>query len=131
LDGKTSVPASSSDRELRSLEETILRLNQAFPPQSMDNNTRKRMLFDFKIRQQKIEAPSRPVIWRSQQMFQRIGLAVAVSAILIAILLMIPSFITGSGSMQASAGLHSQSIGLLVILVGAVLLLGFWLARRK
>jgi len=89
------------------------------------------MLFDFKIRQQKIEAPSRPVIWRSQQMFQRIGLAVAVSAILIAILLMIPSFITGSGSMQASAGLHSQSIGLLVILVGAVLLLGFWLARRK
>ena len=31
MDGKTAILASSSDTELRGLEETVMRLNQAFP----------------------------------------------------------------------------------------------------
>ncbi len=131
LDGKISAPASSSDQKLRGLEETILRLNQAFPSQPMNENTARRMAFDFKIRRQKIEPSPRPVFWGSKQTFQRLGLAVAVIAIIIAVIAIGPSLVSGGNNIPASAGLHPLSIGLFVVIIGGILLLAIWLGRRK
>ncbi|HUI88280.1 MAG TPA: hypothetical protein VLX61_06100 [Anaerolineales bacterium] len=132
LDGKPAVADSThSDEELRGLEETVLLLNQTFPSQAIDEKLVKRMQFDFKIRRQKIAVPARSVFWWSRQTLQRVVLAVVIIAIIISIFLVIPFFPSGSGNIQGSAGLHPQSIGLLVVLAGVVLLLAIWLGRRK
>jgi hypothetical protein len=132
LNGKAStLHASDSDEELLGLEETALRLNLAFPQQAMDEKTIKRMQADFKMRRQKINASSHPVFWWSQQNRQRLVLAVAIVAIILAVFLILPFFASGSGNTQASAGLHPQNIGLLAFLIGGVVLLAIWLGRRK
>ncbi|HUH96023.1 MAG TPA: hypothetical protein VLZ89_01600 [Anaerolineales bacterium] len=131
LDGKP-LPARASDlsEALGGLEETILRLNRAFPPQALAEKTMKRMQLDFKIRRQRTAPPARPAFWWPQQTLQRLVLALAV-IVVIAVLVIISLFVSGSGGLQASAGLHPQSIVLSVFLIGGVLLLAFWLGRRK
>ena len=131
LTGKTSAAHSSHpEEELRGLEETVLRLHRAYPQQTMDGKTTKRMLFDFEIRKQKINTSSHPVFWWSQQTLQRSVLVLAVVAILVSVFLIIPFFALGNGGIQASAGLHPQGIGLLVLLIGGILLV-VWLVKSR
>ncbi len=130
LDGKISI-ASSSDPEMRSLEETILRLNQAYPRVALDEKTIKHMWADFKTRRQWDSGLFHPVFWWSRQTRERFGLALGVVAIVLAALLFMPTLFGGIGNTQGSAGLYPQSIGLLIFLIGGVLLLAVWLGRRK
>jgi len=49
LDGK-KTPASTSDAELVGLEKTLLRLNDAFPPEELDEAKSRQMLTRLKAR---------------------------------------------------------------------------------
>ncbi len=128
LAGKTAALASPSDPELRQLEETALRLSQAFPGRTPDEKTSKHMLADFKSRLRRRDA-SRPA-WQSQQTRRQIGLALAGAAILVSLVILVPFLTTGGGSTQGTAGLQPLNIGLLIGL-GVVLILALWLVRRK
>ncbi len=120
--------ALASDPELRQTEEVILRLKQAFPEQALEEKTVKRMQADFKSRLRKAN-PARPG-WQSRQTRQRIGMALAAAALLVAFLILTPFLFTGSGNVQGTAGLEPQSLGLLAGLA-VILVLAIWLIRRK
>ncbi len=129
LDGKTAVLASTSDRELRSLEDAVMRLNQAFPKESLDEKTLKRMQADFKVRARKASASSRST-WQSQQSRQRFVLAFAMIAILAAIFISMPFFNLGSGEIQGTAGINAGGT-LLLVAIGCVIAILIWLRLRK
>ncbi len=129
LDGKTAVLASSADDELRGLEETIMRLNQVLPHKAPDEATLKRLQADFTSRARSAGRSSRPV-WQSRQSRQRLILAFTAIVILVAIFIGIPFLLSGSGNIQATAGLQPQSILALVAIGGTVVLL-IWLGHRK
>ncbi len=120
--------ALASDPELRQAEELILRLKQAYPEQVLEEKAVKRLQADFKTRLRKANS-ARPG-WRSQQTRQRIGLALAAAAVLVALVIFAPFLFTSSGNVQGTAGLQPQSIGWLIGL-GVVLALAIWLVRRK
>lgn len=129
MDGKTAVLASSSTDELRGLEETVMRLNRAFPKEPLDERTVKRLQADLKSRIRKAGSTSSPA-WQSRQTRQRFVLAFAVVAILAAIFIAAPFLTSGTGDVQGTAGLQPQSFALLAVL-GCVAVLAFWLGRRK
>ncbi len=129
LDGKTTVLASGTDRELRELENTVMRINRAFPKEALDEKTLKRMQADFKSRARKASAPSRP-IWQSQQSRQRFVLAFAMIAILAAIFVSLPFLNTGNGEIQGTAGINAGGT-LLLVAIGCVIAILIWLRLRK
>jgi hypothetical protein len=129
MDGKTALLASSSDDDLRGIEETVMRLNRAFPQEKLDERTIRRMQADFKTRVRKSNSTSRP-IWQSRQFRQRFTLAFAAITILAAIFIITPFITAGTGNIQGTAGEHPGNIALLAIL-GCVFILILWLGRRK
>lgn len=130
MDGKITAIASSSDQELRGLEETVMRFKRAFPTEPLDEKKLERMQADFKTRIRKESLISSRPAWQSRQFRQRFVLAFAAIAILVAIFMITPFLTSGIGDVQGTAGLQSQSIVLLAIL-GGVIVLVFWLGRRK
>lgn len=129
LDGKTSVLASPADGELRGLEETILRLNQALPRESPDEQTLRRLQADFKARARRAGSSSKPV-WQSQQSRQRLILVFAAIAILAVIFIALPFLTIGNGSTQATAGLQPGG-AILLIAAGCIIAFLIWQGRRK
>ena len=129
LDGKTSVLASSADGELRGLEETILRLNQALPRESPSEQTLRRLQADFKARARRAGSSSKPV-WQSQQSRQRLILVFAAIAILTVIFIALPFLTIGNGSTQATAGLQPGG-AVLLIAAGSIIAFLIWQGRRK
>lgn len=128
LKGKTAVLAASSDEELRGLEDTVVRLHQGLPNGAMDAKVRKRLIQDFKTHMRDT-APTQSV-WRSRQSRQRMILTFAAIIVLAAIFLLSPFLNTGAGSVQATAGLQSPGV---LILIGLAVIAGLaiWLGRRK
>ena len=129
LDGKTSVLASPADGELRGLEETILRLNQAFPQQALEEKTLNRLQANFKVRARRAGSSSKPV-WQSQQSRQRLILVFAAIAILAVIFIALPFLTIGNGSAQATAGLQPGGAALLIA-AGCIIAFLVWQGRRK
>jgi hypothetical protein len=129
LEGKADEAASSQDAELRGLEETVLRLNRAFPKGAPDASNASRLQSDFQARVRK-ENREQPPAWRSRQSRQRLGLLFAAIAIVIVVLVVTPLLPVDKGSILGTAGTQLPGIGLAVVL-GALLLLALWLARRK
>jgi len=129
LGGKTADPAASPDTELRGLEETVLQLNRAFPRDALDASSARRLQSDFQARVRKENREQRPA-WRSRQSRQRFGLLFAAIAIVIIVLVITPLLPVDNGSILGTAGTQIKGIGLAVVL-GALLLLALWLARRK
>ena len=129
LEGKTAVLASSSDDELRGIEETVIRLNRAFAKEPLDEKTLKRLQADLKSRIRKANSIARPV-WQSRQSRQRLALVYAAIVILAAIFITTTFLTSGTGDIQGTAGFQPQNIALLTIL-GCVIVLAFWLGRRK
>jgi hypothetical protein len=129
LDGKTAVIASSTDDELRLLEETVMRLHQGLPKGALAEQDLKRMQADFKTRARKASSSARPN-WQSQQSRQRMTLAFAAIAILAAIFILLPFLTAGGGEVQGTAGFQPQGAFLLLAVGGAIVLL-IWLGRRK
>jgi hypothetical protein len=132
LDGKTADSASSADPELRGLEETVLRLNQAFPKGSLDASAARRLQMDFQARLRKDGRESQPA-WRSlrsRQSRQRFALLLTVIAVIVVLLVITPLLPVDNGGILGTAGTQGQGIGLAIGL-GALLLVFLWLARRK
>ena len=129
LDGKTAVVASATDNELRSLEETVMRLHQGLPKGALNEQELRRMQADFKTRARRASMSSRPD-WQSQQSRPWIIPAFAAIAIFAAIFILMPFLTTGSGEVQGTAGFQPQGAFLLLGVGGAIVLL-IWLGRRK
>ncbi|HEX2696441.1 MAG TPA: hypothetical protein VHM28_01960 [Anaerolineales bacterium] len=131
MEGKTAVFASTTDDELRRLEETVMRLNQAFPQKALDEKTLGRLQTDFKSRARKASTSSQPA-WQSQQSRQRFILAFTAIAILVAIFIALPLGMFGNGSLTGTAGFQPSSTFLLAAFgLGCVIAVLIWLRLRK
>ena len=128
-DGKRT--ASSSDPEMVSLENTILSIKKNLPSEAPDSATTKQMLVRLKARIKREEEAPKVSIWKKLFDFQsnpQVGMILAVATILILAVVTIPS-IQGNGIITGTAS-STNSI-LVVGGVIVVILLGYWLARRK
>ncbi len=126
LDGKTSIPASPADNELRGLEETVLRLKQSLTQEALDEKTLKHMQANFKARARQAE-PS--PVWQFLRPRQRLVLAFA-GAVLATILIALPLLTSNDNSVQGTAGFQSEGV-LLLAGLGCVIVLLIWARRRK
>lgn len=127
LEARTAADTPSND-ELRGLQDTILRLNRAFPPGTLDEQTRQRMQMDFKARVRK-DGPSAGPAWRSQQSRQRLILVLS-TILLLVIFILAPFLSSGSGNAQGTAGLQTQTLALWIVFGGVIAFI-LWLGRRK
>src|SRR5512146_508428 len=87
LDGQASAPASPADSELRSLEEAVLRLEQALPRQAPDEKTLRHLQANFQARVRKADCPTIPTwqFWRPRQRFVMAFAMVVLAVLLIAV----------------------------------------------
>ena len=133
LDGETAPIASGSDDELLRLEQMVLRLTHAFPPEPQTDARAKQMLVRFKgrVRREENQA-AKPSIWKRLFDFQsnpQTGLLLAAVVVLILAVVAIPSVqLPGSSATGAAAGGVSFYIAAGVLLV---LLAAYWGTRKK
>lgn len=123
----------SADEELRGLEETLLRLNRAFPREAMNVETVKRMQADFRIRKrrQATQEQAGRQTWLSSLFQSPVALAVATFVVISVFAFLASSLTTSDPSMSGTAGTQTQPIGFLLILGVIVILLALWSGRRK
>lgn len=135
LDGKIERSASNPDEELLSLEKTILRLSDSFPPPTVDEAKTKQMLVRLKSRMKREEeqAAAKPSIWKrlfDLQSNPQMGLIFAVAAVVILAIVVIPSM--RSPADPSMVGTATTGTGILTALgLGGLLLIVYWLSRRK
>ena len=132
MQGKQNQPASTSTDELRSLEETILRLNTSLPPTSLDDASIKQMQVRLKARIRREEKNVKASFWEKwfgRNVSPQLGLAFAVLAILIVAIVSVPSLTTVSPS---TTGTATASVNLFIAIgLAGVVLIILWVIRRK
>jgi hypothetical protein len=130
LQDKAADLAPEADKDLRSLQESVLRLQRAFQPDLPDEKTRQRLLSDFRRRARREQASAARPGWWSRQSRQR--LLVACAAVLVLVILVgAPIFLPGvNGSLQGTATSTRQNIALLIVFTGVLAFL-MWQGRRK
>jgi hypothetical protein len=123
----------SSDEELRGLEETLLRLNRAFPRDAMNEETVKRMQADFGIRKRRQAAQDQASRqkWLSALFQSPVALAVAAFIVIGVLAFLAPSLTAIGSSTSGTAGTQAKPIGFLLILGMIIILLALWSGRRK
>ncbi len=126
LSGKTSTPDSSSDAELRGLEETVLRLKQTLPQAAPDEKILKHLQANFRTRVRKADSPTIPA-W--QFLRPRRNLALAFAAVLAILVIALPFLPIDNGPLPGTAG-RPQDIILLAGIACVVVLL-IWARRQK
>ncbi len=127
LDEETPV-ASSTDAELRGLEETVLRLKRSLPQKALDEKILRHLQVNFKTRIRKVDSPLIST-WQFLRPRQRLVLAFA-SVALVALLIAFPFLPFNSGSIEGTAGIQAQGVILVVGIVCVVALL-VWARRHK
>ena len=128
LDGKTSGYALSANEDQRALEETVVRLNRAFPNEGLDQQTLRRMQKSLRTAARDTGSFPRPA-WQSRTSRQRLVMVLAAVVVLAAVFIVLP-FLPAGGSIEGAAGLDSKGIVLLLACGGVIgLLIG--LNRRK
>jgi len=123
----------SADEELRGLEETLLRLNRAFPREAMNEETVKRMQANFGIRKRRQAAQEQAgrQTWLNSIFQSPVAQAVAAFVVIGALAFLAPSLTAIGSSTSGTAGTQTQPIGYLIIPGVIIILLAFWLVRRK
>lgn len=133
LGGKTAPITSASDEELLHLEQTVLRLTHAFPPDSQRDATAKQMLVRFKNRVSREETQAvKPSFWKRIFDFHanpQAGLLLAVVSVLILAVVALP-FIQIPGSSVSGSAITSSNFYIAAGLV-LVLLAVYWISRNK
>jgi hypothetical protein len=123
----------SADEELRGLEETLLRLNRAFPRETMSREMVKRMQADFGIRKRRLavqERAGRQTWWRS--LFQSpVALAIATFVVIGVLAFLAPSLTVIGPSTSGTAGIQARPIGFMLTLGVIIIILVLWAGRRK
>jgi membrane-bound ClpP family serine protease len=134
LDGSIDRTASSSDEELLGLEKTILRLTDAFPPETLEDAKAKQMLVRLKARnrREEEELAAKPSFWKRLFNFQsnpQVGLLLAAVAIVVLVVISLPT-VQPPGSAISGTAFSGTSVVTAVGLIG-VLLIFYWMSRRK
>lgn len=124
------------DDELRGLEQTALRLQQAFPKTSLEPAQIQQMQarLNSRLKRQQVARPETrwkwPIRnWQSQRVRQRTAL-VFVGLAALASLIILPILQEENPDVVGTAGLNSPMIIAALALLGAVAL-GLWLSRKK
>ncbi|RJP53724.1 MAG: hypothetical protein C4583_04125 [Anaerolineaceae bacterium] len=137
LNGKTdSLPADGPDPETRTLADTLLRLQRAFPEQELDSASMKRIQARVmeRWREEQAKSPRWTEIfrleWLAPSRRQQFGMAFAVLAIASLVIITAPFLFSNSGSLPASAGSETNSTFLWIVL-GVAAISIIWLFRRK
>ncbi len=135
LQGRIDPAASTSDEELLSLEKTILRLTDAFPPEPLDDAKAKQMLVRLKarIRREEQEQAAKPSFWKKLFDFQsnpQVALLVTVVAVVMLAIVILPTVGQPSGSPVSGTAVSGTSF-LTVAGLAGVLILIYWISRRK
>lgn len=132
LKGKMKYPASTPTDTLPGLEETILRLSSSLPQAPLDDAAVKQMHVRLKARIRREEQSAKPSFWKKwfgRDVSPQLGLAFAVLAMLVVVVISAPS-LTTSGS--STAGTASAPVNFIVAVgLVAVLFAVYWLTRRK
>lgn len=129
-DGKRT--ASSSDLELLQLEETILRLKNSMPSDTIDSATSKQMLVRLKARIKREEEAPKVSIWKKLFEFQsnpQVGAILAIAMVIVLAVVSIPAIQAGDGAIIGTAS-NTNSFLAVGSLIGVILLV-YWFARRK
>ncbi len=137
LAGKVQQIETNVEDELQDLEQMVLRMQQTFPPLSLEDADIKRMQFNLNARIRREQQEAKQPFWKawfggwqSQQTRQQTRLAFAGVMTLIVLALAVPYLSSVNESMTGTAGLSSSiALGL----IAAVFLAGliFWAIRRK
>jgi LPXTG-motif cell wall-anchored protein len=134
LQGKINTPASSSDADMVRLEETILRLKNTLPNNAPDAAKTKQMLVRLKARIKREEETEKAPFWKTLFDFQsnpQVGMLIVIAAVFILAVITVPSLELG-GSNNSVTGTADNNSNILIggALVG-MLLLVYWIFRRK
>lgn len=123
----------NADQELRGLEETLVRLNRAFPREAMNENTIKRMQADFGIRRRRQETQERASrqTWLSSLFQSPVALALVTFVVVGVLIILSPSLTSLGTSTSGAAGAQNQPVGFLVIIGVALIFFALWIMRRK
>ncbi|MCB9144663.1 MAG: hypothetical protein H6635_04770 [Anaerolineales bacterium] len=124
--------ASSSNVELISLEKTILNLKETFPPKKLDEDKARRMLAQVKLRARQEKEPVKQSFFQRLFDFQsnpQVGLLAAVAAVVILVIVGLPSVGTSGEALSGAALSDASYVPALGILV--VLFILYWISRRK
>ena len=128
LDGKPASPNPAADDELRGLEDVVIRLDRAFPRESLDQKIVKRMQGELRSAARKTGTLPGPA-WQSRQARQRMVLAFTAFFVLAGLCYVSP-MLTPAIGVEGTAGLQAQSMFILIALGGVIALL-IWLGRRR
>lgn len=134
LEGKMNQTASSHDEELLGLEETILRLNRAFPARSLNDASSKQMLVRLKARMRREEKEAKPSFWKHLfdiQSNPQMGMVFAVAAVLVLAVIAIPMFTSTDGTSVSGTASSPASLPVAAGLVVILLLALLWFGRKK
>jgi hypothetical protein len=140
LKGQMKHTASNSNEELRSLEETILRLHNNMPSSSLEESTKKQMLvrLNARIRREK-QFPQKRSFWASlfnmewMQNPSRLQLAgaIGVLALIITAVVFSPGLMETGGNTTIGTALSGSSGFILPTILLVLIVLILWLKRRK
>jgi len=129
LEGRTLENAPGSEEEMLELKETVLRLRTSFPPVNVDEARVKQMYVRLRNRMKREEQNPIP-FWKKFFFNPQFGIAAGVLGILIIFILISPS-LTTAGSSTAATALNSAFGPIAVVGLAAVILIIFWIKRRK
>lgn len=134
INGRMEFPASTSDDELLSLERTLLRLSNAFPPDPLDDAKTKQMLVRLKARAKREdeEQAAKSSFWKrlfDLQSNPQVGLLIAAAAVVVLVIVSLPT-VDPSGNSVSGTAFSGTSLFTALALIG-VLLVFYWFSRRK
>ena len=135
LNSKLDDIGSNADDELVGLKKTILRLNHAIPPDSLEDARAKQILVQVKARarREKADQAPQPSFWRRLFDFQanpQVGLLMAVVAVLVVAIVSLP-LIQTPGSAIAGTAFSDSGLFPAMAAVVAILFVLYWISRRK
>lgn len=129
LAGRIQQPASHAEVELLLLEETILRLKNAFPADPLDEARLKQMLVRLKSRIRRETEGTEQPFWKNWLIRPQTRLAAALG-ILFLLALAFP-YLTADGSSTPATAL-TPSLGIYAAAgLAAVIVVILWIKRRK
>jgi hypothetical protein len=130
LAGRSEETASTTDGELLLLEETVLRLKNAYPPPSLDNARIKQMQVRFKSRLKREAQEASQPFWKHWLSRPQVWAAFGAVSVLVAFVILSPHFSTAGSSTAATALTPARGFLLGAVFIFLVALL-IWANRRK
>jgi hypothetical protein len=133
LSGRVSQIEAELDDELVGLEQTVLRLQNAFPPITLDQIPVKQMQVRLNARIRRENQEKKEPFWKKwfePQARLQIGMAFAAVALMVTLAVFSPS-LTTAGSSTTGTALTPIKNSFVVIMLAGLILITIWIKRRK